>query len=411
MMDQEANVFVARQPIFDRRQKVYGYELLYRARQEENFSATNGDQATLSVIRNVLLVHGPEKLTGGKKVFINFTKNLLLNKTPFYLPKEIAVVEILEGMEVDQELLEACRHLKENHYILALDDFLWPDQEDNRLADLVDLIKVDFRQTKEEERKTIVDHFRPRGPKLIAEKTETREEFQEALDSGFAMFQGFFFSKPVIISSRDIPGFKLVYLRILKELARPELDFRVLDKVIARDPSLSYKILKYINSAFFGLRYEITSIIDALRLLGEKEIRRWASLAVLTHLGVDQPQELLRFSLLRARFCEALAAKVGLASQKSELFLMGMFSLMDVFIGRPLEEVLDDIPLTEKVKGALLGHDNDYRQLFDLVVNYETASWEKVAALAAQLKVELQELPVLYAEAIDWVDRPLWFSA
>src|SRR4030042_1210093 len=125
------------------------------------------------------------------------------------------------------------------------------------------------------------------------------------------MCQGFFFSKPVVISSRDIPGFKLVYMRILKELSRPELDFRVLDKVIARDPSLSYKMLKYINSAFFGLRYEITSIIDALRLLGEREIRRWASLAVLTHLGSDQPLELPGFSLLRPRFCEALAAKGG----------------------------------------------------------------------------------------------------
>ncbi|MEW6387567.1 MAG: HDOD domain-containing protein [Thermodesulfobacteriota bacterium] len=411
MMDQESDVFVARQPIFDRRQRVYGYELLYRARGEDNFCLIDGDQATLSVIRNVLLVHGPEKLTGGKKAFINFTKNLLLNKTPFYLPKEIAVVEILEGMEVDKELLEACRHLKENNYLLALDDFLWPEQEDHRLTELADLIKVDFRQSKEAERKTIVDHFRPRGLKLIAEKTETREEFQEALDSGFTFFQGFFFSKPVIISSRDIPGFKLTYLRVLKELARPELDFRVLEKIIARDPSLSYKMLKYINSAFFGLRYEITSIIDALRLLGEREIRRWASLAVLTHLGQDQPQELLRFSLLRARFCESLAPKVGLASQKSELFLMGMFSLMDVFIGRPLDEILDDIPLTEKVKAALLGHSNDYRTLFDLVVNYETAAWEQVSNLAEQLSLEMQELPVLYAESINWVDRPLWFSA
>ena len=239
------DIFVARQPIFDRQQKIYGYELLYRSGTDNFFNAVNLDEATLAVIRNALLVLGSESLTGGKKVFVNFTKSLLLSETPSFLPKEISVIEILENVEVDEELLAACRELKKHGYQLALDDFIWDVNEQNPLTEIVHFIKVDFRTTLPQDRKAVVDFFSRKGIELLAEKTETRQEFQEALEMGFAYFQGYFFSKPEIISGKDIPGYKLHYLRILKEICREKIDFQSLQEIIERDPPLCLKILTY----------------------------------------------------------------------------------------------------------------------------------------------------------------------
>ena len=298
----------------------------------------------------------------------------------------------------------ACQEIKAHGYQLALYDFIWEGNEENPLTELVHFIKVDFRNTHPTERKALVEFFTKKGIELLAEKTETREEFQEALELGFSYFQGYFFSKPEIISGKDIPGFKLNYLRILKEIYRETLDFKNLQEIIERDPPLCLKILTYLNSAFFGLRYEVSSIEHALALLGEKEIRKWASLSILEHLGKDQPTELMRLSIMRASFCEFLAPKVGLSSQKSELFLMGLFSLMDVFLGRPLGELTENIPLSREIKEALRGEDNLYRLVLDLVVHYEKGAWENVSQLITQLSLEEDIIPDIYARAIQWVE-------
>jgi c-di-GMP-related signal transduction protein len=328
----------------------------------------------------------------------------LLSETPNYLPKEISVIEILENVEVDEELLAACRELKKNGYQLALDDFDWQENEHNPLTEIVHFIKVDFRSTPPPVRKAMVELFANKGIELLAEKTETREEFQEALTMGFSYFQGYFFSKPEIISGKDIPGYKLNYLRILHEICKETLDLKNLQKIIERDPPLCLKILTYLNSAFFGLRYEITSIGHALGLLGEKEIRKWASLAILVHLGKDQPTELMRLSILRAKFCESLAPQVHLSNQASELFLMGLFSLMDVFWGRPMDEVLESMPLSKEIKDALEGRENSSKLVLDLVVHYEKGAWESVSQLITQLSLDEDLLPDLYESAVEFVE-------
>ena len=398
------DIFVARQPIFDRQQRIYGYELLYRAGMDNFFNAANPDDATLAVIRNVMLVLGSENLSGGKRVFVNFTKSLLLSETPSFLPKNRSVIEILEDVEVDEELLAVCQDLKNHGYQLALDDFIWEGNEPNPLTEVVHFIKVDFRNTLPQDRKAIAEFFNKKGVELLAEKTETRQEFQEALAMGFSYFQGYFFSKPEIISGKDIPGYKLHYLRILKEVCREDIDFKNLQEIIERDPPLCLKILTYLNSAFFGLRYEITSIGHALALLGEKEIRRWASLAILVHLGKDQPTELMRLSILRAKFCESLAPKFGLSSHESKLFLMGLLSFMDVFWERPLEEILEYIPLAKEIKQALLGQENIYRRVLDLVVHYEKGDWESVSQLLSQLNLAESDLPEIYTRVIEFAE-------
>jgi EAL and modified HD-GYP domain-containing signal transduction protein len=395
------DVFVARQPIFDRRQRLCGYELLYRSGGENRYVETDGDKASLAVIRNTLLVIGSERITGGRRAFINFTRSLLLDGSAFYLPKDLAVIEILEDVVADEPLVDACRKIKERGYLLALDDFILKGNKNNPLLDLADIIKIDFLQTNPIMRKFIVKRFTGNNRvKLLAEKTETREDFHEARDLGYHYFQGYFFSKPVVISTKDIPGYKLHYMQILREINRKELNFDTLRQLIEKETSLTYKLLKYINSAFFGLRQKVTSIKQALALLGEEEIKKWVSLAVLVDLGRDEPEELARVSILRARFCEGLASRVGLAAQKSELFLLGMFSLMEVFLGRPMEEILDGMPLSDSLKGALLGEMNGYRKVLELVLRYESADWEGVAQWASQIRLNEAVIPQIYAEAI-----------
>ncbi len=350
-------------------------------------------------------------MTGGRKAFINFTRNLLLSKIPGYLPRETAVIEILENVEVDQEVLAACQELKEKGYRLALDDFVWQGPEQNPLTEVVQVIKVDFRLAGPAERQAIADFFNPRGVALLAEKVETRQDFQDALDLGFAYFQGYFFSKPEIIAGKDVPGYKLSYLEILKEICRETIDFAHFEEIIDLDPPLCMKMLTYLNSVYFGLRHEVTSIGHAQNLLGENEIRKWAALAVLTHLGKDQPNELMRLSIVRARFCESLAPQVNLANRESELFLMGLLSLMDVYMGRPLGEVLENIALAREIKDALQGRKNAHKQVLDLVVNYEKGAWENVSPLVAQLQLDENELPARYAGAVEFAESiPLAFS-
>lgn len=398
-------VFIARQPIFDVKQEIYGYELLYRSSDQNLYTGVNGDEASLSVIKNVLLVIGAEKISGGNKAFVNFTRNLLLAGTASLLPKEIGVVEILEDVEPDPELVKTLQGLRSQGYPLALDDFILRGNEDNPFLELVDIIKVDFRQTDKQEQDTIARRFRQDGRiKLLAEKVETREEFNQAAEMGYSLFQGYFFCKPVVIARQDIPGYKINYLRILKELSAESLSYTFLQNIISHDPALAFKLLKYINSAHFGLHRQVTSIKQALEFLGEYEIKRWASMAVLSELGKDHPKELLRLSLLRARLSEMVAEILGSDHRKSEFFLMGMLSYMDVLLQRPMEEILEDIPLAAAPKAALLGEPNSYREVFDLIVSYEMANWMLIPELASQLGIDQGGISQIYSKAIEWVD-------
>ena len=400
------NVFIARQAIFDTQQKVYGYELLYRSGMENAYSETDGDKASLFVIGNTLLVTGSQQISQGKKVFVNFTRNLLLGGAASYLPKKIGVIEILEDVEPDDELIKAIEMIRAQGYMLALDDFVLRGNEYSPFLKLVDIIKVDLRQTDEQERNAIARSFPVSGRvKLLAEKTETREEFDSALKMGYSLFQGYFFCKPVILSRRDISGHKTHHLRILKEVSADPPSFKSIKTIIEHNPSFAYKLLKYVNSAFFGRSHKVSSIMHALELLGEDEIRKWASLAILMELGKDQPQELLRLCLLRARFSENLAAQAGHKEQKSEFFFMGLFSCMDVLVGRPMQEILEDLPIHTSIKEALLGEANFFKMVLDLVIAYEKANWMDFPLLASRLGIEEGDVAQAYSNSIEWVDE------
>ena len=244
--------------------------------------------------------------------------------------------------------------------------------------------------------------FRPLGITMLAEKVETREDFQQGVKLGYQLFQGYFFSKPVIVSRRDIPGIKMNGLRLIKEVNRPEVRVDDIANVIRGDVSLSYKLLRYINSAAFMLVKEVTSINHAIMLLGMNEVRRWASLLALAAIGSDEPREVLVSSLIRARLAELAAPLIGLGSRGSEAFLLGLFSLLDVIFGRPLAEVLGVIDLSADLRDALLGEDNRLGKLLRLVIAQERGDWQSLDRMTEELNLPADSLPELYRQAVLW---------
>ncbi|HWI54942.1 MAG TPA: HDOD domain-containing protein [Desulfobacteria bacterium] len=399
-------VFVARQPIFDKNQNVFAYELLYRTGDNNQAQFSDEDMATSHVVANSFLVIGIESITGGKRAFINFTGNLLDSEFVSLLPRELVSIEILENVTPDEATVSACRRLKEMGYTLVLDDFVYA-LEYEPLIKLADIIKVDFLNTPEVERKEIVKRLKGYGIKFLAEKVETPDDFKMAVEAGYEYFQGYFFSKPVVVSGRDMPIYNVNYFRILQEVNQPEPDFDRLEAIIMRDVSLTYKLLQYINSATHGLKSKIKSIKHALVLLGTTEIRKWISLVALKGVSEDKPDELMRSSVVRARFGEFLAPKVGFGDSKSEIFLMGLFSMIDALTDTSLVKVMQNLPLPEEVKTALLGQPGKYSDVFGLIKSYEKGEWDTFYGLAFKVKLEIGDIPDMFIKSLEWTDRLL----
>jgi EAL and modified HD-GYP domain-containing signal transduction protein len=288
--------------------------------------------------------------------------------------------------------------------MIVLDDFVYAEQYAD-LMNLADIVKVDFLSTPAEERRQVLSRFTAPNVRFLAEKVETHEVFKQAVSLGYTYFQGDFFSKPVIISSRDVPGFKLNYLHMLQELQWPDVNFHRLEGIIKRDMALSFKLLRYINSAYFGLGEKVRSILHAIRLLGPRQFKQWASLLLMASMGSDKPDELVVRALIRGRFCESLAPMLGMKQRSQELFLLGMFSVIDAILGRPLNEILKDLPLSDEVKDALSGKPNRLRAVFDYALAYEKGDWDGLSARAAVLGLDESGIPAVYLSAVHWAKR------
>lgn len=393
--------FIARQPIFDTKGRVFAYELLFRSGLHNYFDCDDQDRAAASVIANSNLLFDLTEMTGKTKAFINCTRRVLLEEMMTTLPRQQAVVEILEDIEPDEKLIAACRRLKEQGYIMALDDFVYHKNYEP-LLEMADIIKVDFLLSDVEEQKRLAQMMIPRGIKMLAEKVETHEVYEQAKEMGYQLFQGYFFAKPVIISRKDIPTNKIQFLRILKDVHAEEVDFKKLAKTIQSEVSLSYKLLKLINSAAFALRHKVTSILQALSLLGLREIRSWVSLLSISSMADDKPAELVVTSLIRARICEDLAEPCKMGDQKSDMFLMGLFSLLDVIMSRPIDEILQEITVDETIVEALTGQQGPMLSVLQLVTALEKGEWDNVSALAKQLGLEDFPLSTTYLDAVKW---------
>ena len=398
--------FIARQPIFDSRQRVFGYELLFRSSLENVFRHPDPDQATSKVLTDAFFLFNTPGLTDGKRAFINLTRETLVKEYMFLVPRELVVVEILETIDPDDEVIAACKKLKQAGYLLAMDDFVYKGRL-SPLLDLTDFIKVDFLSTSESERRELVKTFVPSGIRLLAEKVETTAEFSGSVEMGYRYFQGYFFCRPTIIRGKDIPISKQKYFQILQEIHRREMDFRRMEEIIKRDVALSYKLLRFINSAYFGLKNKINSIKQALVLLGEKEVKKWLSLITLAGMGSDKPGELAVHTMTRARFCESLAPHAGLLKRADDLFLVGMFSLMDAFLDRPIADLLLEVPINDQIKGAILGEANRLGEVYNYVLSYEKGDWPRLTE--QQLKLGIDEIhpPRLYLNALKWGEEAM----
>ena len=397
-------VLIARQAILDRDRRLYGYELLFRSDPQRNaFDGTTAAAATMQVLSNILLSIGADNLLGGKKAFVNFDDHLLEKNMYRALPRESLVIEILETVAPTQSLLDLCRSIQSQGYTVALDDFAdSPDYE--ALARTANVIKVDLRLGSREEQARLVRTYKRPDVLMLAEKVETDAEFQWARQIGFDLFQGYFFARPVVVHSRQIPALKTTCLRLLKEVQRDTLDLDRVGKLIHEDVSLTYRWLRYANSALFQQREKFQSIASALLSLGEDNIRRWVALATLPMLATDKPNELIKLSLMRARFCELLAGAARSASP-TDAFLVGMFSLLDALIDRPIADSLRTLDLKPEITSAILGIGSEagfLSRIIQLVQSYERAEWAEVDVWCTICGLAPAETGDAYLDAAEW---------
>ncbi|HXC33908.1 MAG TPA: HDOD domain-containing protein [Verrucomicrobiae bacterium] len=392
--------YLARQPILNRSRELFAYELLFRNGLQNSCEGIDLELASTSVLDTSFLI-GFEKITAGRRMFINCPRDFLLRDYASLFPPQSVVIEILETIRPDQEVIEACRRLKQAGYTLALDDFVdspaWAP-----LVELADIIKIDFQLTDRNEQRDIVSRYAGKKIRMLAEKVETQEEFTAGMQMGYTLFQGYFFCRPEVMRHRALPASKLLYLDLLRAATAPEFNIRELAPKIKHEPSLTYRLLRYLNSAAFGLRAEIRSVAHALSLLGERELRKWIAVVSVSVLADGKPDELMTVPLVRGRFCELLAPLAGLADHASDLFLMGLLSVMDAVLDQPLDSILADLPVRQEIKEALLARAGLYWRLLEIAVAHERADWEKVSALLSETEMEEDRVSELYVAAVDW---------
>ncbi len=394
---------MARQPIFDKNKKIYAYELLFRGGMTNAFPKIDGDVATSKLLTNTFFSIGIDSLLAGKKGFINFTKPLLINKTPLMFPKENIVIEILEDVEPDKDVVQSCVTFFKQGYILAMDDFIFKPGLAPLLS-IAHIIKFDFRLSSIQEIKSMLRKLSNYKLKYLAEKIETYDEFNKALELGFTYFQGYFFSKPEILKGRDIAPSKINFLQILSEVNQKNVNFAKLESIINRDISISYKLLKYINSAFFRRLTPINSIKEAIVLLGEKGIKQFISLIATAQLASDKPDELIRSSIIRAKSCELFGGLSSDSLDKSELFIVGLFSHLDAMLDNTMDNIIKDLPLSESVKLALGSNEGRLSDYLCLSIAYEQGDWKTCQQLITKLKLNEMDIPKCFIESVNWAE-------
>jgi EAL and modified HD-GYP domain-containing signal transduction protein len=388
--------FVARQPIFDREQNVFGYEILFRNGVEDFFNA-DPEMAARSTLDSSLL-YGINTLCDNRRAFVNCTREVLFKDLITLLPPSQTVAEILETVEPEDRVIAACKRLKGAGYLIALDDFA-PNDPRIPLVEYADILKVDIRATRPEERAAMMRRFATPKCKMLAEKLETPHEFYQARDLGFAYFQGYFFCRPDVVVGREVPASQLHYMRLLEMVSRREVDLLELENMLKQEASLSYRLLRYLNSPLFGFALEIKSIRHAMAVLGEREMRRWIRLVVTVGAAEQACSELVLMGLARARFCELLSNRL---QSNSDLFLLGLLSVMDAILEVSHEVLLEQLPVDKETKAVLLGQKSSLRPLYQLMLAQESGEWAQSSKLAAELKLSDEEVASTWFQALQW---------
>ena len=396
-------VFIARQPIFDRNLEIYGYELLFRGSIEAQTAviASNTeaqDTATSTVMLNSIMEFDLSHLVGQHKAFFNLSREFLLAGTDLPFSSSNVGIEVLEDSEVDDELIQALEHLKLLGYEIALDDFSWR-QGIERVLNIASLVKVDIQETPREELAKLVEQLREYGVALVAEKVETQEEFKLCQAMNFEYYQGFFLCRPTTMSARRLPESKLNTMRLLSKLEEPEVQARELEEIIQHDVTLNYRLLRTVNSAFYGLSVKIKSVSHAIVYLGIPTIKSWARLLALSGIE-DRPSELVRIALVRARMCQLLTTSMS-KDTSDAAFTVGLFSLLDAMLDVPMELIIEQLPLDEQLIEGLGAKEGPYGRLLKSVIAYERGQWDQID----EDLYSMEKLGESYMNAIEWAHQ------
>ena len=396
-------IFVARQPIFDLNNNIWGYELLFRSNKDTKVAMIGDhDAATAQVI-----VEGFSMATVNevdRKYLINFPTNLLLKGSALALPPNNCVVEILETVTPTPQIIESCHKLKNAGYTLALDDFVDQAGMDPLLA-MADIVKVDMAQLSVPEFIKLTQRLQRWHCALLAEKVENNEMYRLAKTMGYKYFQGFFFSKPKLIEGRTLSTESISKIRLLKEMSKGDFDVTKLTKIITNDISLSYRLIKYINSAYHGLLHEVTSIQQAIILLGFLPLQHWLLMVILSDLAVTPATKEISFlSVKRSKFLELLGKeKNNSQAQQDTLFMLGLFSKLDSLMGMPMAELLPSLPLDAKIKDALAKkEENELSPWLTMLDAVDNGKWTMAAELLTKLGIDLEKAAMLHAQALNW---------
>ena len=397
--------FIARQPILDLNKKLYGYELLYRGAPGKLLGQVSGEQATASLLSSAFLTGDIEVISNNRLCFINFTQELLESNLPFNFPKTKIVVEILENVDPTPEVISICRRLKENGYTLALDDFVYKRKWEP-LLELVKIVKIDIRLTPLNTLIRTLNHLKYHSVKLLAEKVETEAEFVLANRMGFSYFQGYFFCKPQGITITEISSVKLNLIRLLAEVTKKEIELERLREIISSDVAITYKLLRFLNSAYYYLLQKVKSVKHGVALLGEKELRNFCMLVIISELATDKPDELVRLVLVRAKLCELLGKTSDLPeSDCIDLYMIGLFSLLDAMLDCPMAEILEKLPINAVVKDTLLGMENGYTDFLCLSQAFEKNQQYECAILQDKLLLTDDQVRECYLEAVKYANN------
>lgn len=396
------DIFLARQAIYDRKENVVAYELLYRNSNVNRFTGSvSEDEATIKLISNTASI-GLEQLVNKRKAFINFSEGILLKDIATLLHKDIIVIEILESVNPTKEILEYLNTLKEKGYTIALDDVIFESRY-RYFGDLIDIYKIDFMLTTKTQRKLLLSILRSFNPKakFLAEKIESDEDFIEAAECKYDYYQGYYFSKPLMILGKDMLISNTNSFNIMAELHKESLNVDNIEQIMKSDITLTYKLMKFLNSSVFSFLQSISSVRQAIMLLGNKELKKWLSLVIVSGMQADDNGDATYNNIIRGRFCELICEYIS-PKEKSLSFLTGLFSNLDSYTGKTMEEVCDDMPLDPIIKNALLGKENKFKIILDLVKDYEKGDFEKVDLCASKLGIEKNQLSDCYLKSINW---------
>ena len=394
--------FIGREPVLDEQTSTFGYELLIRGGTEKFLAPSDSDASAPAIIDDLSISKGVDLFSNDKKIFLKFTEKLLLEGYWSALPVENVIIELIDSIAPSAEVIDACKILKSNGYMLALDNFRYSSTLEP-IIEIADILKINIKTATFKEVEAYAKKYKQTGIKLLASRVDTLPEYYALRKLGYDYFQGYYFNKPEVIKSEQMPTSRITKLRLIHEVNKADFDFKEAEEILKHDPGLTVKLLKYVNSAALGLRSEVHGIRQALTMIGQRNLRKWISILAVSTFTDKKPGELMSTVVRRGQFCELLAPQFGFVEKEAQsLFLIGMFSLLDAVIDLPIEKVFKAVPLSDEIRDTVLGLDTPFRDILELAVTFEIGDWEKMARIIEKNKLQNQSVIEAHVKAIEW---------